>query len=106
MAFDKDGRVSALRVSTHANLGAYLSTFAPLIPSYLYGPLLSGVYKFPAIYCEVWGVLTNTAPVDAYRGAGRPEATYLLERVMDRAARELGIDVAELRRRNFIPKFT
>src|SRR5438128_1522146 len=80
--------------------------FAPLIPSYLYGPLLSGVYKIPAIFCEVWGMLTDTAPVDAYRGAGRPEATYLLERMMDRAARQLRVDPAELRRKNFIPKFT
>ena len=106
MAFDRDGKITALRVSTHANLGAYLSTFAPLIPSFLYGPLLSGVYKIPAIFCEVWGVLTNTAPVDAYRGAGRPEATFLLERLMDRAAAELKTDPAELRRKNFIPKFT
>ncbi len=106
MALDRDGKVTGLRVKTHANLGAYLSTFAPLIPSYLYGPLLSGVYKIPAIFCEVWGMLTNTAPVDAYRGAGRPEATYVLERMMDRAARQLKLDPAELRRRNFIPKFT
>jgi aerobic carbon-monoxide dehydrogenase large subunit len=106
MAFDRSGMVTGLRVSTHANLGAYLSTFAPLIPSFLYGPLLSGVYKFPNIFCEVWGMLTNTAPVDAYRGAGRPEATFLLERLMDRAARELGQDPADLRRRNLIPKFT
>src|SRR5947209_8093846 len=106
IAFDHDGKVSGLRVKTHANLGAYLSTFAPLIPSYLYGPLLSGVYKIPAIFCEVWGMLTDTAPVDAYRGAGRPEATYLLERMMDRAARQLRVDPVELRRKNFIPKFT
>jgi carbon-monoxide dehydrogenase large subunit len=106
MAFDRDGRITGLRVKTHANLGAYLSTFAPLIPSYLYGPLLSGVYKIPAIFCEVWGMLTNTAPVDAYRGAGRPEATYLLERLMDRAARELSVDPAELRRKNLVPAFT
>jgi carbon-monoxide dehydrogenase large subunit len=106
MAFDSAGKVSGLRVKTHANLGAYLSTFAPLIPSYLYGPLLSGVYKIPAIFCEVFGMLTNTAPVDAYRGAGRPEATFLLERLMDRAARQLKLDAAELRRRNFIPAFT
>jgi carbon-monoxide dehydrogenase large subunit len=106
MAFDRDNRIIGLRVKTHANLGAYLSTFAPLIPSYLYGPLLSGVYKIPAIFCEVWGMLTSTAPVDAYRGAGRPEATFLLERLMDRAARELKLDPAELRRRNLIPAFT
>jgi carbon-monoxide dehydrogenase large subunit len=106
MAFDRDGHITALRVKTHANLGAYLSTFAPLIPSYLYGPLLSGVYKIPAIFCEVWGMVTNTAPVDAYRGAGRPEATFLLERMVDRSARELRLDPAELRRRNLIPAFT
>src|SRR3990170_4356196 len=106
MAFDREGKITGLRVKTHANLGAYLSTFAPLIPSYLYGPLLSGVYKIPAIFCEVWGMLTNTAPVDAYRGAGRPEATYVLERLMDRAARQLKMDPADLRRKNFIPPFT
>ena len=106
MAFDRDGHITALRVKTHANLGAYLSTFAPLIPSYLYGPLLSGVYKIPAIFCEVWGMVTNTAPVDAYRGAGRPEATFLLERMVDLSARELRLDPAELRRRNLIPAFT
>jgi carbon-monoxide dehydrogenase large subunit len=106
MAFDRDGRILGLRVKTHANLGAYLSTFAPLIPSFLYGPLLSGVYRIPAIFCEVWGMFTNTAPVDAYRGAGRPEATYLLERLMDRSAVELRTDPAELRRKNLIPPFT
>ncbi|MBI1846777.1 MAG: xanthine dehydrogenase family protein molybdopterin-binding subunit, partial [Candidatus Rokubacteria bacterium] len=106
MAFDRDGKITGLRVKTHAALGAYLSTFAPLIPSFLYGPLLSGVYKIPVIFCEVWGMLTTTAPVDAYRGAGRPEATYLVERLMDRAADQLGVDPTELRRRNFIPKFT
>ncbi len=106
MAFDRDGKILGLRVRTHANLGAYLSTFAPLIPSYLYGPLLSGTYKIPAIFCEVWGMLTNTAPVDAYRGAGRPEATYLLERLVDRSAHELRVDPAELRRKNLIPAFT
>jgi carbon-monoxide dehydrogenase large subunit len=106
MAFDRGGKITGLRVKTHANLGAYLSTFAPLIPSYLYGPLLSGVYKIPAIFCEVFGMLTNTAPVDAYRGAGRPEATFVLERLMDRAAQQLKVDPAEMRRRNFIPPFT
>lgn len=106
MAFDAGARITAFRVKTWANLGAYLSTFAPLIPSYLYGPLLSGVYRMPSIFCEVWGMVTNTAPVDAYRGAGRPEATYLIERLMDRAADELNVDPAELRRRNFIPAFT
>ncbi|HEV8309285.1 MAG TPA: molybdopterin cofactor-binding domain-containing protein [Methylomirabilota bacterium] len=103
MAVDKDGKITALRVKTNANLGAYLSTFAPLIPTYLYGTLLSGVYEIPNIYCEVVGAFTNTTPVDAYRGAGRPEATYLLERVCDLAARALGADPAEFRRKNFIP---
>ncbi|MBI4560620.1 MAG: molybdopterin-dependent oxidoreductase, partial [Candidatus Rokubacteria bacterium] len=103
MAFARDGKILGLRVKTHANLGAYLSTFAPLIPSYLYGPLLSGVYVIPNIFCQVWGVLTNTAPVDAYRGAGRPEATYLLERLIDLAAKSLSLDPADLRKKNFIP---
>ena len=103
MAVDKDGRIVALRVKTNANLGAYLSTFAPLIPTYLYGTLLSGVYEIPTIYCEVVGALTNTTPVDAYRGAGRPEATYLLERMADLTARAIGMDPAEFRRKNFIP---
>jgi carbon-monoxide dehydrogenase large subunit len=104
LALDKDGRFLGLRVSTIANMGAYLSTFAPAIPTYLYATLLAGTYTTPAIYAEVKAVFTHTAPVDAYRGAGRPEATYLLERIVDVAARETGIDPAELRRRNFIPK--
>jgi carbon-monoxide dehydrogenase large subunit len=103
MAVDGGGKIVALRVLTNANLGAYLSTFAPLIPTYLYGTLLSGVYEIPNIYCEVVGSLTNTTPVDAYRGAGRPEATYLIERVCDLAAKATGTDVAEFRRKNFIP---
>ncbi|MBX6331767.1 MAG: molybdopterin-dependent oxidoreductase [Gemmatimonadaceae bacterium] len=103
MAFDARGTVLALRVKTVANLGAHLSLFAPAIPTYLYGTLLNGVYAFPTIYAEVDGVLTHTTPVDAYRGAGRPEACYVLERTMDIAARQLGIDPAELRRRNFVP---
>ncbi len=103
MAVDRDGKIVALRVHTVANLGAYLSTFAPLIPTYLYGTLLSGVYEIPQIYCEVVGAFTNTTPVDAYRGAGRPEATYLLERMADLTARAIGMDVAEFRRRNFVP---
>jgi carbon-monoxide dehydrogenase large subunit len=102
MAFDARGAVLALRVKTVANLGAHLSLFAPAIPTYLYGTLLNGVYAFPTISAEVDGVLTHTTPVDAYRGAGRPEACYLLERTMDIAARQLGIDPAELRRRNFV----
>jgi aerobic carbon-monoxide dehydrogenase large subunit len=103
MAVDRDGRIVALRVTTNANLGAYLSTFAPLIPTYLYGCLLSGVYEMPTIYCEVVGAFTNTTPVDAYRGAGRPEATYLVERMCDLTAKAIGMDPVELRRKNFIP---
>src|SRR5271166_3513691 len=103
MALDADGKFLALRVKTLCNMGAYLSTFAPCVPTYLYATLLSGVYKLPVIYAEVKAVFTNTVPVDAYRGAGRPEATYLLERLVDVIARETGIDRVELRRRNFIP---
>ncbi|HEX2116784.1 MAG TPA: xanthine dehydrogenase family protein molybdopterin-binding subunit [Alphaproteobacteria bacterium] len=103
LALDKDGKFLALRVSTLANLGAYLSTFSTCIPTYLYATLLAGVYTTPAIYCEVRAVFTNTVPVDAYRGAGRPEATYLLERLVDVAARETNMDRVEIRRRNFIP---
>jgi carbon-monoxide dehydrogenase large subunit len=105
LALDKDGKFLALRVDTTANMGAYLSTFASCIPTILYATLLAGQYATPHIYCRVQAVFTNTAPVDAYRGAGRPEATYLLERVVELAARELKIDPAELRRRNFIRKF-
>lgn len=104
MGFDANGKVAGLRVKTVANLGAYLTLFAPAVPTYLYGTLLNGVYDFPSIFCEVDGVFTHTTPVDAYRGAGRPEACYLLERTMDIAARTLAIDPAELRRRNFIGK--
>jgi carbon-monoxide dehydrogenase large subunit len=104
MAFDAEGRVLGLRVRTLANMGAYLSLFAPAIPTYLYGTLLSGQYRIPAIHCHVTGVFTNTTPVDAYRGAGRPEASYILERLMDLAAEEFGVDPADLRRKNFIPK--
>ena len=103
LALDDDAKFLALKVSTIANMGAYLSTFATCIPTYLYGTLLAGTYTTPAIYVETKAVFTNTVPVDAYRGAGRPEATYLLERIVDLAADELGIDPAELRRRNFIP---
>ncbi|MGH8196096.1 MAG: xanthine dehydrogenase family protein molybdopterin-binding subunit [Woeseiaceae bacterium] len=104
LALNEAGDFLALKVSTRANLGAYLSTFGPSIPTYLYGTLLAGTYKTPAIHCEVRGMFTHSVPVDAYRGAGRPEASYLLERLVDRAARELGIDPIELRRRNFISK--
>ncbi|MBI3677799.1 MAG: xanthine dehydrogenase family protein molybdopterin-binding subunit [Proteobacteria bacterium] len=105
LALDKDGRVLGLRVKTTANLGAYLSTFSSAVPTYLYATLLSGQYNIPAIYAEVDAVYTNTAPVDAYRGAGRPEATYVVERLMEEAARKLKLDPAEIRRRNFIREF-
>src|SRR5580692_7222442 len=103
MALDAEGHFLGLRVLTLANMGAYLSTFAPCVPTYLYATLLAGVYKTPVIYCEVKAIFTNTVPVDAYRGAGRPEATFLLERLVDAVAHDTGIDKVELRRRNFIP---
>ncbi|HXQ50143.1 MAG TPA: xanthine dehydrogenase family protein molybdopterin-binding subunit [Stellaceae bacterium] len=102
LALDKDGKFLALKVATLANLGGYISTFAPAVPTYLYATLLAGTYTTPAIYAEVKGVFTHTVPVDAYRGAGRPEASYLIERIVDQAARALKLDPAELRRRNFI----
>lgn len=102
LGLDADGRFVALKVSTTANLGAYLSTFGSSVPTYLYGTLLAGQYRTPNIFVEVHGVYTNTAPVDAYRGAGRPEATYVVERIVETAARELGRDPAELRRLNMI----
>ena len=105
LALDKDGKFLALRVYTTANMGAYLSTFASCVPTILYATLLAGQYTTPAIYCEVQAVFTNTAPVDAYRGAGRPEAAYVVERLVETAAREMKIDPAELRRRNFIHSF-
>ncbi len=105
MAFDGDGKVTGLRCKTIANLGAYMSTFSSSVPTYLYGTLLSGQYDIPAIYCEVDAVYTNTVPVDAYRGAGRPEATFVVERLMEVAAREQGVDPADLRKKNFIKKF-
>src|ERR1700738_3555067 len=104
LALDGQAKFLALKVSTIANMGGYLSTFAPCIPPYLYGTLLAGTYTTPAIYVETKAVFTHTVPVDAYRGAGRPEATFLLERIVDLAADELGMDPAELRRRNFIAK--
>jgi carbon-monoxide dehydrogenase large subunit len=106
VAVAKDGKLLGLRVKTTANLGAYLSTFAPAVPTYLYATLLNGVYEWPAIHAEVTGVFTNTTPVDAYRGAGRPEACYLLERMMDAAAAALKMDPADIRKKNFIPKFS
>ena len=105
MAFDKDNRIIGLKVDTIANFGAYMSLFSSSVPTYLYATLLSGQYNIPAIHANVRAVYTNTSPVDAYRGAGRPEATYLLERTMETAARELGVSPAELRRKNFIQTF-
>jgi aerobic carbon-monoxide dehydrogenase large subunit len=105
LALDKDGKFLAMRVKTTANLGAYLSTFASCIPTILYATLLAGQYSTPLIYCEVTAVFTNTAPVDAYRGAGRPEATYVVERLVETAARELKMDPVEIRRKNFIRQF-
>ena len=105
LAMDAQGNFLALRVKTIANMGAYLSTFASSVPTILYATLLAGQYKTPAIYAEVKAVFTNTAPVDAYRGAGRPEATYLVERIVETAARDMGMDPAEIRRKNFITTF-
>jgi carbon-monoxide dehydrogenase large subunit len=105
MAMSKEGKILGLRVKTVANLGAYLSTFAPAVPTYLYATLLNGVYEMGAIHADVTGVFTNTTPVDAYRGAGRPEAAYLIERMVDAAAAALKMDPADLRKKNFIPKF-
>jgi carbon-monoxide dehydrogenase large subunit len=105
LATDAAGTFTAMRVKTIANLGAYLSTFASSVPTILYATLLAGQYRTPAIFCEVTGVFTNTAPVDAYRGAGRPEATYVVERLVEQCARDLKVDPAELRRQNFIREF-
>ncbi len=102
IALDENGKILGLRVDTFAGMGAYLSTFAPAVPTYLYGTLLSGEYDIPAIYCHVLGTFTHTTPVDAYRGAGRPEATFVIERLMDQAARVTGLDPTEIRRRNFV----
>jgi carbon-monoxide dehydrogenase large subunit len=105
LALDADGKFLGLRVQTTAAMGAYLSTFASCIPTILYATLLAGQYTTPAIYCEVKAVFTNTSPVDAYRGAGRPEATYVVERLVATAAREMNMAQAEIRRRNFIRTF-
>jgi carbon-monoxide dehydrogenase large subunit len=102
LALDADHNFLAIRSTTLANMGAYLSTFAPSIPTWLHGTLMAGPYKTPLVYVNVKAVFTNTVAVDAYRGAGRPEATFQLERVIDKAARELGVDGIELRRKNFI----
>ena len=105
LAMDAKGMFLALRVKTIANMGAYLSTFASSVPTILYATLLSGQYKTPAIYAEVKAVFTNTAPVDAYRGAGRPEATYVVERIVEQAARDMKMDSAAIRRQNFVTEF-
>ncbi|MBS0594638.1 MAG: xanthine dehydrogenase family protein molybdopterin-binding subunit [Proteobacteria bacterium] len=105
LAMDAQGNFLAMRVHTIANMGAYLSTFASSVPTILYATLLAGQYKTPAIYAEVKAVFTNTSPVDAYRGAGRPEATYVVERLVETAARDMQMDPAEIRRRNFITQF-
>ena len=105
LALDKDNNFTALRTDTYANMGAYLSTFAPSVPTWLHGTLMAGNYKTPLIYVNVKAVFTNTVPVDAYRGAGRPEATYQLERLVDKAAHELNVDPIKLRRQNFIMEF-
>ncbi|MBK1636556.1 xanthine dehydrogenase family protein molybdopterin-binding subunit [Rhodovulum adriaticum] len=105
LALDAEGHFQALRTETYANMGAYLSTFAPSVPTWLHGTLMAGNYKTPLIYVNVKAVFTNTVPVDAYRGAGRPEATFQLERVIDKAAREMGMDPVDIRRKNFITEF-
>ena len=105
LAGRKDGTITGLRCSVHAGMGAYLSTAAPGIPTILHGLMLSGCYDIPAIKEDVYGVYTNTVPVEAYRGAGRPEATFMIERLIDLFAAELGIDPVEVRRKNFMPRF-
>ena len=105
LAATKDGRITGLRATVRAGMGAYLSTAAPGIPTILHGLMLSGVYDIPAIKEDVYGLYTNETPVEAYRGAGRPEATFMIERLVDLLANKLGIDPAEVRRKNFIPKF-
>ncbi|MFK7941419.1 MAG: xanthine dehydrogenase family protein molybdopterin-binding subunit [Paracoccaceae bacterium] len=105
MAFDANNKITGFKVNTKANLGAYMSLFSSAVPTYLYATLLSGQYQIPNIYCDVKAVYTNTVPVDAYRGAGRPEACYVIERMMEKAAGELGVSPADLRRANFIKEF-
>jgi carbon-monoxide dehydrogenase large subunit len=105
LGFDENNKIVGMRVKTIANLGAYMSTFSSAVPTYLYATLLSGQYDIPSIYCEVDSVYTNTVPVDAYRGAGRPEATFVVERLIEVSARELGVDPAELRKKNFVKSF-
>ena len=103
LAVEQDGTILGLRVNTQADLGAYFSKVAPYIATGGYATMLSGKYVIPEIHCRVTGAFTNTAPVDAYRGAGRPEAVFVVERLTDRTATEIGLDPVELRRRNFIP---
>lgn len=105
IGFDKDHKIVGLKVNTKANLGAYMSLFSSAVPTYLYATLLSGQYNIANIYCDVQAVYTNTVPVDAYRGAGRPEACFLVERIMETAAREMGVSPVELRRKNFVTSF-
>ncbi len=106
MCGNRDGTITGIKTTVYANLGAYLSTFAPGIPTVLFGFTLGGPYRMPNVACKVYGVLTNTTPVDAYRGAGRPECTYVIERLVDIFSKETGHDPTEVRRKNFIPKFT
>lgn len=103
LGMDENGKFTAFKVETKANMGAYLSTFATSVPTYLYATLLAGCYTTPVIFANVKAIFTNTVPVDAYRGAGRPEATYLVERIVNKAAKEMGLDPVEIRTRNFIP---
>ena len=105
LAATTDGKITGIRGRVYAGMGAYLSTAAPGIPTILHGLMYSGPYTIPAISCEVFGSFTNTTPVDAYRGAGRPEATFLLERLVDKLAAAVSVDPVEVRRRNLIPKF-
>lgn len=105
MALDADGNITGLRTKTYASLGAYLSNFSTCVPTYLHGTLMQGLYTSPAVHVDVTAVVTNTVPVDALRGAGRPEATFSIERLVDTAAREIGMDPAEFRLKNFIPPF-
>ena len=105
IAGNRDGTITGIQGTVYANMGAYLSTFAPAIPTYLFGLMLVGPYKIENVRCKVIGVFTNTTPVDAYRGAGRPEATYVVERMLDRFAAEIGMDPVEVRRKNLIPPF-
>src|SRR5262249_34365532 len=100
IALDKDGKITAMRVTGTANMGGYLSLYAPFIPTLAGGRIFGGVYRVPKMFAAVKGIFSNSAPVDAYRGAGRPEAAYLMERLMDAAAIKIGIDRVEIRKRN------